>query len=238
MHQALRDAVAAPPVPQSTDRRSVRTRRALRQALAEEINATGDLTRVTVTAVTERAGVTRRTFYSHFRDIPDLVNQIEAETLAELRAHVVRISECHLGQLQESLGRQEPAPGSIELLTCVRERGDYLRPLLGDGGDPAFAERLKRMVREVVSDRALDGIDLRALGSFFDYYLTFAISAEVGVLIRWLEGGMRESVGTMARLMTALMFVRPGDLYGSHIEFDIPSFALATLSPKEERNAR
>lgn len=124
MHQALRDAAAAPPVPQSTDRRSVRTRRALRQALADEIDATGDLTRVTVTAVTERAGVTRRTFYSHFRDIPDLVNQIEAETLAELRAHVVRISECHLGQLQESLGRQEPAPGSIELLTCVRERGD------------------------------------------------------------------------------------------------------------------
>ena len=123
MHQALRDAVAAPPVPQSTDRRSVRTRRALRQALAEEIDATGDLTRVTVTAVTERAGVTRRTFYSHFRDIPDLVNQIEAETLAELRSHVVRISECHLGQLQESLSRQEPAPGSIELLTCVRERG-------------------------------------------------------------------------------------------------------------------
>ena len=49
---------------------------------------------------------------------------------------------------------------------------------------------------------------------------------------------MRESVGTMARLMTALMFVRPGDLYGSHIEFDIQSFALATLSPKEERNDR
>ena len=57
----------------STDRRSVRTRRALRLALAQEISATGDLSRVTVTAVTERAGVTRRTFYSHFKDIPDLV---------------------------------------------------------------------------------------------------------------------------------------------------------------------
>ncbi len=243
LHQALRDAAspaagAAQTAPPSTDRRSVRTRTALRQALADEIDATGDLTRVTVTAVTERAGVTRRTFYSHYRDIPDLVSQIEAEALAELRPYVVRVSECHLGQLQEALRRQEPAPGSIELLTCVRERGDYLRPLLGDGGDPAFAELLKRMVRDVVKDRALDGIDLRALGAFFDYYLTFAISAEVGVLLRWLEGGMRESVGTMARLMTALMFVRPGDLYDSHLEFDLPSFALATLSPKEERNDR
>lgn len=240
MRQALRDATAgSPPVsPQSTDRRTVRTRAALRQALADEIESSKDLSRVTVTAVTERAGVTRRTFYSHFRDIPDLVNQIEDETLADLRSYVVRISQTNLAGLQEALNRQEPAPGSIELLRCVAEKGDYLKPLLGDGGDPAFAERIKRMVHEVVQDRALDGIDLRALGAFFDYYLTFAISAEVGVLIRWLEGGMRESVGTMARLMTALMFVRPGDLYETHIEFDIPSFALATLCPKEETNDR
>ena len=236
MQQALREATAGSVTvsPQSTDRRSVRTRAALRQALAEEIDATGDLSRVTVTAVAERAGITRRTFYSHYRDIPDLVNQIEDETLAELRTYVVRISESNLAELQAALNRKEPAPGSAELLACVREKGSYLRPLLGDGGDPAFAERMKRMTHEVVKDRALNGLDLRALGAFFDYYLTFAISAEVGVLIRWLEGGMRESVGTMARLMTALMFVRPGDLYDTHIEFDIPGFALATLRSKED----
>ena len=44
------------------DRRTARTRAALRKALAEEIDATGDLTSVTVTGVTERAGLTRRTF--------------------------------------------------------------------------------------------------------------------------------------------------------------------------------
>ena len=87
----------------STDRRSVRTRRALRQALAEEICSTGDLSRVTVTAVTERAGVTRRTFYSHFRDIPDLVNQIEEETLSELRAPLARLAACHLDDLRAAL---------------------------------------------------------------------------------------------------------------------------------------
>ena len=92
------------------------------------------------------------------------------------------------------------------------------------------------MVHEVVAGRALDGIDLRAVGAFFDYYLTFAISAEVGVLLRWLEGGMRESVRTMARIMTALMFVRPGDLYDSPIELDLPSFALAVMLPDEEDN--
>lgn len=222
----------------STDRRSVRTRAALRLALAQEIDATGDLSRVTVIAVTERAGVTRRTFYSHFKDIPDLVTQIEDETLADLRVHVEQIAACHLGHLAESLRSAEPAPGSEGLLLAVQERGDYLRPLLGDGGDPAFAERLKRMAYDAVAGRALDGIDVRAVGAFFDYYLTFAISAEVGVLLRWLEGGMRESVPAMARLMTALMFVRPGDLYGKPIDFDIPSFALAIKDCEEINNVR
>jgi len=222
----------------STDRRSVRTRAALRLALAQEIDATGDLSRVTVTAVTERAGLTRRTFYSHYRDIPDLVDRIEAETLSDLRGHVQKIARTDLDDLEAALSRQEPAPGSEDLLRAVRERGDYLRPLLGDGGDPAFAERLKRMIYDAVAGRALDGIDVRAVGTFFDYYLTFAISAEVGVLLRWLEGGMRESVEAMARLMTALMFVRPGDLYGKPIDFDIPRFALAIMRCEERHNVR
>ena len=217
----------------STDRRSVRTRRALRLALAQEIAATGDLSRVTVTAVTGRAGLTRRTFYSHFRDIPDLVYQIEAETLADLRPPLQRLAATHLDALRAALDRGDAAPGAAELLRAVRDRADYLRPLLGDGGDPAFAERVKALVHEVVGARASDGLDLRALGPLFDYYLTFAISAEVGVLLRWLDGGCAEGVGTMARLMTALMFVRPGDLYDNPIDLDIPSFALAAMCSKE-----
>ena len=215
----------------STDRRSVRTRQALRDALAREIDATGDLSRVTVTSVTERAGVTRRTFYSHFRDIPDLVTQIEDDALAELRAPLARLAACHLDELRDALDHGRPAPGAAELLRCVRDRGNYLRPLLGEGGDPAFAERIKN---EVVGPRALDGLNLRALGPLFDYYLTFAISAEVGVLLRWLDGGMREDVGVMARLMTALMFVRPGDLYDNPIDLDLPSFALAAMCSEED----
>lgn len=218
----------------STDRRSIRTRLALRQALADEIESTGDLSRVTVTAVTERAGVTRRTFYSHFKDIPDLVASIEDETIEEVRPLVARLSEVHLSELAEAINEQEPCPGSVEILTYFKEHGSYLAPLLGDGGDPAFSRRLRTMVHDVVADRALDGIDLRAIGAFFDYYLTYAISAEVGVLLRWLSGGMQESAHEMARIMTALMFVRPGDLYDSPIDLDIPSFALSVMFPEED----
>ncbi len=228
----------APARPQALDRRSVRTRCALRDALAAEIQATGDLSKVTVTAVTERADVTRRTFYLHFRDIQDLVSQTEEETIEDLRGLVGNLSKVNLEELEGALDDMEPCPGSRELLEYFKQRGSYLGALLGKGGDPAFAQHIKDMVREVVASRALDGLDARAMGSFFDYYLTFAVSAEVGVLVEWLTGGMRESVDVMGRLMTALMFVRPGDLYGRPIDFNVPRFAmgLGLLNLKEKND--
>ncbi len=231
MRTALRQVGTQLRNPRMTgDRRSVRTRRALRDALAAEIEATGDLTQVTVTAVTDRASVTRRTFYSHFKDINDLVGQIEAETIRDLKGLVGNIAAVNLDILQDALDGFAPCPGSEELLSYFKEHGDYLAALLGDGGDPAFVERLKRMARDVIAARAAKGLDLELLGPIFDYYLTFSISAEVGVLVRWLTSGMHESVAVMARVMTSLMFVRPGDLYGRAIDFDIPTIALALLS--------
>lgn len=211
------------------DRRSARSREQLRDALAAEIQATGDLSRVTVTAVTERAGLTRRTFYSHFHDIPDLVDAIEREALVDIRRLVAAIAASHLSELTDSLTSLQPAPGSVELLCYFRDNATHLTALLGQGGDPAFVEKIKEVCCEAVCARALDGIDARALGSFFDYYLAFAVSAECGVLTRWLAGGMREDVETMARLMTALMFVRPGDLYGKTVDFNVPAYALAIM---------
>lgn len=214
------------------DRRCIRSRSQLRDALAAEIQATGDLSRVTVTAVTERAGLTRRTFYSHFRDIPDLVDAVEREALDDIRDLVENISSSHLDELTAALASLEAAPGTVELLSYFRDNASHLTALLGEGGDPAFVEKIKDVCREAVVSRALDGIDSRALGPFFDYYLAFAVSAEAGVLTRWLTGGMREDVRTMALIMTSLMFVRPGDLYGKSVDFNVPAYALALMQLK------
>jgi AcrR family transcriptional regulator len=205
----------------------------LQEALAEEIHATGDLSRVTVTGVTERADVTRRTFYSHYKDIPTLVACIEDEAVSDLVPLVQQVSKVTLPELEEAIHAFDPCPGATEILAYFREHGNVLSALLGEGGDPAFAERLKEMVREVVQTRALDGFSTMAI-AVFDYYLTFVVSAEVGVLVRWLTTGMQESDYAMACIMTSLLFIRPGDLYGQPIEFDVPSlFAVAATRMKE-----
>ena len=92
-------AEAAPTLvaPVRLDRRTLRSREQLRDALAAEVQATGDLARVTVTGLTERAGLTRRTFYSHFHDIPDLVDAVE------------RAVDEHAALAEQALAQEAPA---------------------------------------------------------------------------------------------------------------------------------
>lgn len=222
---------------EKTDRRIVRTKRALRDALADEIRAAGGLDRVAVTSLTDRAGVTRRTFYSHYKDIPDLVSQSEDELLRGIDEHIAAISGVTLDELYDGFGRLEPCPGSVELLEYIKENASFMSALLGPGGDPDFAEKIKRLARDAVRERALHGIDAGALGPFFDYYVTFAVSAEIGVVQRWLEGGLHEDSQLMARVMTVLMFVRPGDLYGKPVNLDMSLCGLlfACLKGNEEK---
>ena len=231
---------AAVPPGEIIDRRTLRgqrTRRALRDALAGEIRACGGLDRVSVAAIAQRADVTRRTFYSHFRDIPDLLERSEAELLEGLASHLRPITQTRLDQLSANVAALEPCPGSVELLAYVRDNGDFMSALLGPGGDPAFADKIRTIATECVASRALEGIDASAAVLFFDYYLSFAVSAELGVLRRWLEGGMRESIQVMARVMTLLMFVRPGDLYGKHIDIDLASYGLLLMSMEDDKES-
>ena len=203
------------------DRRSLRSQRALRQALASELAESGDLSRINVASLTERAGLTRRTFYSHYRDIPDFINQIEDGLLAEIRERIELITAAQL---------PEPAPGSVELLRYLAANRDLIGSLLGPGGDPAFIKKIIDTAREAVVPRAQTGILGLALGTFFDYYVTYVVSAEVGMIQRWFERGLTESPEAMARIMTVLAFVRPGDLYGQPIDINVPEYGMKLLN--------
>ena len=218
------------PAETKCDRRSLRSQCALRAALAGQLNDGDDLSRVTVAALTDRAGLTRRTFYTHYKDIPDFVDQVETGLLDEMRQLIRGISGATLPQVYERIQDLEPAPGSTELLRYLADNRDLVGALLGPGGDPAFIKKLMDMAKEEVSGRMQTGILPLALGAFFDYYLTFVVAAETGVIQRWFERGLVESPETIARVMTVIAFVRPGDLYGMPIDINVPEYGMKLMN--------
>ncbi|MBM6687411.1 TetR/AcrR family transcriptional regulator C-terminal domain-containing protein [Collinsella tanakaei] len=212
------------------DRRSLRSQHALLGALVRQLSAGEDLSRITVASLTECAGLTRRTFYSHYKDIPDFVEQVESVLLEDIGELVARIGASTLPELYRNIDELAPAPGSVELLDYLCKHCELIGSLLGPGGDPAFIKKLIDLARAAVADRMQTGIFPGALGAFFDYYLSYVVTAEVGVIQRWFETGLKESPETMARIMTVIAFVRPGDLYGMPIDINVPEYGMKLLN--------
>ena len=201
----------------------------LRRALAELVNDGEDLGTVTVAALTERAGLTRRTFYTHYRDIPDFIEQVEAGILDEIRSRIADVAAADLASLYRNIEDLEPAPGSVELLAYLKRDGAVIGALLGPGGDPAFVQRIMDIARDTVADRMKTGIFPGVLGAFFDYYLAYVVAAEMGIVQRWFARGLRETPETMACIMTVAAFVRPGDLYGKPIDINVPEYGMKLM---------
>lgn len=66
-----------------SDKRVIRTKKAIKAALFKLLE-TKDLSVVTITELTQKANVNRRTFYTHYRNITDILNEIEEELVESL----------------------------------------------------------------------------------------------------------------------------------------------------------
>ncbi|QWT17859.1 TetR family transcriptional regulator C-terminal domain-containing protein [Collinsella sp. zg1085] len=212
------------------DRRSQRSQTALFEALSAAFEAGSNLATLTVGDLTESAGLTRRTFYSHYRDIPHFIELVEDALLDEMRVRVEGIAQASLPEVYKHIANLEPAPGTVGLLEFFAQHRHLINGLLGRGGDAAFMQKIIDMVRHTIARRMKTGIHPEALGAFFDYYVSSVVAAETSLVVRWLERGLIESPATMARIMTVIAFVRPGDLYGLPIEINVPEYGLALMN--------
>ena len=64
----------------STHKNAVRSRQMIKKAFAEMLNEK-DITKITVTDIVEKAGISRGTFYAHYMDVYDLYNAIETNMM-------------------------------------------------------------------------------------------------------------------------------------------------------------
>ena len=95
---------------QKEDRRIRRTKRLLRQALAEIMNEK-EFKDITVKEITDRADLNRGTFYFHYTDTYDLRNQIEDELVEELK---------------EAIAEFQPEQAEFSLRPMLKKVFDYV----------------------------------------------------------------------------------------------------------------
>ncbi len=167
--------------------------------------STKTLDKITVKELCERADINRSTFYLHYTSIQDLYQSLVDSLYREVRRSLEEFVEKDRGWLDMLV--QE---GAIELpilrhilyflyenqemirvLIAGDEHGDFLRP---------FYERGKESVMRALQE---DGAKIPL--SVASYYYDFAASGVIGVIVRWLENGMKETPDEIVFLLENLI---------------------------------
>ena len=199
----------APPAP-GEDRRITRSKRALRGALIALIEERG-LDAITVNDLCERADLNRGTFYNHFHDKENLLTALENEVLAEVALLQARMQSVTLGNMLAFRVAGRPVPVLVDLFEYLRGESDFLRAVLGSGGDVRFGPRLREAVCENLVQNILHEKYRTNPTPFVCYYVAFYASAYLGIIARWVENGCPETPEEMARIAMRLLFITAGE---------------------------
>jgi AcrR family transcriptional regulator len=124
------------------------------------------------------AQINRATFYTHYRDAFDLLEQIENELFAEVSATIIT-------------GDNDPDRLTEEILRVIGRNIELCRVLFSENGDKMFLRRIIDSAREkTIADWRKDYP--HASPQQLDLLYTFITSGSVAMIEQWVRTGMQE----------------------------------------------
>lgn len=173
------------------DLRVRRTRKMLQEALIE-LTVEKGFPAVTVRDITERAMVNRSTFYRHYLDKYDLLNQYTDELYTLISEGTAKADK-----MEHRPG--EPPPGLVNFLKHIQSLADFYRVMLGQNGDSVFTQRFRENIekrfRYLIANY---GTDDDPHATPIDLRLTYISCADVGAILWWLESDQPCTVEQLA----------------------------------------
>lgn len=194
------------------DRRILRTKKALRDALTELMKEK-IFDEITVSDLTTRADINRGTFYLHYRDKYDLLEQSEEEIIEGIKNIKSKKKLLKKEDIPTFDYMNEPIPFVTELFEYLKENADFMTVILGAKGNPAFHIKLKSVMRDIMAEGILMHLKEDELFVPLGYISAYAISAQLGVIQHWLDTGMEESPEKVSLIISRLVFGDPSTMY-------------------------
>jgi AcrR family transcriptional regulator len=175
------------------DRRVVRTRRTLQDALISLILEKG-YEATTITDICEVAKVGRSTFYAHFASKDDL-KRSGLEHLRSALVHTQRQAPMESGRSSFKF--------SLTMLEHARDHLNLYRALAGGRGGAVALEGIRKIVADLMRAE-LSGVSEKETGVPRELAVQYVVGAYMAVLTWWLDRGAKlrpERVDAMFRRM-------------------------------------
>ena len=180
--------------PEKMDRRVKYTKHQLQEALIALLE-TYSINKISVSMLCEKADVNRSTFYAHYENAFQLLEQMERQAMADLQGYILSHSEPYKeANLEQTM---------LQIMNYVEKNARLFRALLGKNGGWDFKGVLIQLL-----NTELTGIltpQLRENRVMFDYVTEFSVSGSISVILRWLETGLKEPPEDMAKMVTHML---------------------------------
>lgn len=183
------------------DRRVIKTRRQLKKGLAALMKEKS-VNQITVKELVEEVDINRSTFYLHFKDIQDLLREIEEN----MEAQIKRAIEEH----PIVFGNENAFYFIEDMFRVLDEEREISKALIGPNGDMGFIHRIERIIKE----NSRGTLEKMFPGKKEDlkYFYAFCLSGCLGLVKVWLNEGEEKSPEEMAQ-MTFNMIANAKDAF-------------------------
>ena len=178
------------------DLRVRKTRAKIKKALIETINEKG-FGNLTVSDITERAGINRGTFYIHYKGKQDLLNQLEENIYADIIKLFHENGTISSATSYEDLNEQFFQKFSAYI---YGERYCIIAMALVNG-DPMFYHKVKQILNRELLKR-MDYLGIKMDDEIpREYIQEYAIGSMLNLSIYWLEKDDPESPSEFTKIM-------------------------------------
>ncbi len=146
----------------------------LKNALMDLLSEKGSVTKISVRELCERADLNRSTFYAHYSEPKELLEEVETALLDATREHLQKIGT------ENDIGAHRYL---LSFLIYIKENDKPFRTLLIDAGDPEF--RSKFMQQSII--QFVENLNISFPKDQEQYIYSYILNGSTGVIIQWMR---------------------------------------------------
>jgi AcrR family transcriptional regulator len=167
------------------------------------------ISKIGIKEICALAGVSRSTFYTHYKDVYDLLEQIEDETLV----YFEDIVNQHVTQMK-LVNSKEKAAMFQRNLQYIADNSNSVQVLLSENGNIRFQEKFFKKFIAYAQNILLSNSDNPSEGNIYEGYSVFVVHGAIGLVQYWLRNNMFIPIPEMAKMLVKLMAGIEKQTYG------------------------
>jgi hypothetical protein len=182
-------------IKRSNDMRCIKTKRAIKNALAA-LMAEKDISQITIKEISDFALINRKTFYSHYSSVFDILSEIENEIIDKFSGII--------DSIDFDQERFDPSFVFNKLTSLIYTDFDFYKYLMRSRAYSNLVEKIK----EAFKERMLDVCEKKSHASRekLDCALEFVAAGMSSVYQQWFNSDRKQSLEEISNTLSVMTF--------------------------------